>query len=76
MLSLEQMVAKGKAKLSAKAAGMSASWSAAKARMKEGYGLTPFGPTRKANFNAGIDRATHRSDPEKWARNWPGKMRE
>ena len=76
MLSLEQMVAKGREKLSRKAASMTASYNAAKSRMKEGYGLTPFGPTRKANYNAGVDAASHRVDVDKWARNWPAKMRE
>lgn len=59
-----------------KAAAMSASWAAAKGRMKTGYGLTPFGPTRKANYGAGIDAATHRVDTEKWARNYAAKMAE
>lgn len=55
---------------------MSTSWNAAKSRMKTGYGMTPFGPTRKANYNAGIDAATHRVDVEKWERNWTAKMAE
>lgn len=70
------MVAAGQAKLTRKAASMSASWGAAKSRMKTGYGLTPFGPTRKANYSAGVDAATHRVDVDKWARNWAAKMRE
>ena len=76
MLSLEEMVAKGKAKLDRKADKMTTSWNAAKERMKAGYGRTPFGPTRKSNYNTGIDAATHRTDNAKWAANWAGKMRE
>ena len=59
-----------------KAATMSTSWNAAKGRMKTGYGNTPFGPTRKANYNSGVDAATHRVDTEKWARNFAAKMAE
>ncbi len=76
MRTLDEMVSAGQGKLSRKAASMSSSWAAAKGRMKEGYGRTPFGPTRKANYNAGIDAATHRVDPDKWARNWRAKMSE
>lgn len=73
MRSLSEMASAGRAKLDRKAASMSASWTAAKARMKAGYGATPFGPTRKRNYDAGIDAATHRSDPDKWQRNWTAK---
>ena len=59
-----------------KAASMSASWAAAKARMKTGYGAMPFGPTRKSNYSSGVDAASHRVDTDKWARNWAAKMRE
>ena len=76
MRSLAEMVSAGKAKMDRKAATMSASWAAAKGRMKTGYGLTPFGPTRKSNYGAGIDAATHRVDAEKWARNYAAKMAE
>ncbi len=76
MRSLPEMVAAGKAKMDRKAASMVTSWNAAKPRMKTGYGATPFGPTRKANYGAGIDAATHRVDTEKWARNWAAKMAE
>lgn len=76
MRSLDEMVSAGTAKLTRKASAMSASWSAAKGRMKTGYGATPFGPTRKANYNAGVDAATHRVDVEKWARNFRAKMSE
>lgn len=73
---LAEMVAAGKAKLDRKAAAMTASWNAAKPRMKTGYGNTPFGPTRKANYGTGIDAATHRTDNDKWAKNWQAKMAE
>jgi hypothetical protein len=76
MRSLDEMVSAGKAKLDRKAAAMSSSWNAAKGRMKTGYGNTPFGPTRKANYNTGVDAATHRTDNEKWAANWRKKMAE
>jgi len=76
-LSLPEMTAKGQAKLSAKSASMAASWNAAKGRMTAGYAACPFGPTRKANFSAGIAAATYRSpDPGKWAANWQAKMSE
>jgi hypothetical protein len=67
---LEEMVAKGRRKLTAKAAIMSSNWAAVKTHMKEAYGALPFGPNTKAAYNAGIDAATHRVDVEKWARNW------
>lgn len=76
MRTLEEMVSVGRGKLERKAASMSSSWNAAKSRMKTGYGETPFGPTRKANYNAGVDAATHRVDTDKWARNWRAKMSE
>jgi len=74
--SLDEMVSVGTAKLTRKAAAMSSSWNAAKGRMKTGYNAMPFGPTRKANYGAGIDAATHRVDVDKWARNYRAKMSE
>ena len=77
MLSLDQMAAKGQAKLAAKASSMAASWNAAKGRMSSGYAACPFGPTRKSNFQAGINAATyHAPDAGKWAANWRAKMSE
>jgi hypothetical protein len=73
---LSEMAAAGKAKMSRKAAAMSSSWSAAKSRMKTGYGATPFGPTRKANYNSGVDAGVHRVDVDKWERAWVAKMSE
>ena len=77
MLSLPEMAAKGQAKLQAKSATMAQSWNAARGRMAQGYGATPFGPTRKAAYQAGISAATyHAPDPNKWAHNWTAKMSE
>jgi len=73
---LDQMVSVGQEKLTRKAPNMTSSWNAAKGRMKTGYGGMPFGPTRKSNYNSGVDAATHRSDPAKWATNWKAKMGE
>jgi hypothetical protein len=44
--------------------------------MTAGYEALPFGPTRKTNYRAGLDGAVYRTDPDKWERNWPAKMRE
>ncbi|MDP3062445.1 MAG: hypothetical protein Q8O40_04410 [Chloroflexota bacterium] len=74
--SLSEMVTQGKGKLERKASSMTASWNAAKSRMKAHYGEQPFGQTRKANFNREVDAATHRSDPNKWAENYAAKMAE
>lgn len=77
MKTLAEMAAQGSSKLRAKAASMEASWTAARPRMSAGYDATPFGPTRKSNYKAGIGNATYRApDAEKWARNWAGKMAE
>ena len=73
---IPDMAARGQAKLSRKAAQMSSSWSAARTRMTQHYGIVGFGPTRVGNYNAGISAATHRSDPNKWATNWAAKMAE
>lgn len=79
MTSLEEMASKGQAKLTGKASQMKASWEGAKSRMKSHYGAQPFGTTRKANFNAGLDRAVYRFDSAaitKWRENWIAKMAE
>jgi len=77
MKSLDEMVSQGKGKLARKAGSMKASYEAARGRMKTGYAATPFGPTRKANYNSGVDGGTYRApDAEKWARNWKAKMAE
>jgi len=75
--SLEEMAAKGQAKLRAKSGTMASSYNAAKGRMKTNYGAMPFGPTRKAAYGTGVDAGTYRApDPDKWARNWKAKMAE
>ena len=77
MRSLQEMAAKGAAKLNAKSATMAASWNAAKGRMNAGYQACPFGPTRKAAYSAGINAATYRTpDVAKWQRAWTEKMSE
>lgn len=77
MLTLPEMAAKGEAKLRTKAATMATSWAAARSRMQTGYAATPFGPARKAAYQAGIAAATyHAPDPAKWAANWSAKMSE
>lgn len=74
---IDEMATQGSGKLSRKAASMTSSYNAAKSRMKTHYGATPFGPTRKNNYNSGVDAATYRApDPSKWATNWKAKMAE
>lgn len=67
---LDEMISKGVSKLRAKESTITARWNAAKPKMKEGYNALPFGPLTKAAYNAAIDAATHRVDPDKWARNY------
>lgn len=70
-LSLAEMVAKGKRKLTAKTPTMKANYDGAKPRMKTSYGDLPFGPRTKAAYNAGVDAGVYRTpDVEKWARNF------
>jgi len=76
MVTLEELASKGKSKYARKVEQMAKSYEAAKARMKDHYGRLPFGPTRKANYNAGIDAAKHRADPDEWYDNWIAKMKE
>lgn len=74
---IPEMAAKGQRKLATKAAQMTGSYNAAKGRMEAGYQAAGFGPTRTANYRAGIDAAQYRPpSPEKWARNWSAKMAE
>jgi len=70
------MAARGQQKLAAKAAQMAQAWAAARPRMVQHYGQVGFGPTRVQNYTARVQAATHRSDPDKWARNWAAKMAE
>lgn len=77
MKTLEEMVAKGQRKLSAKVSTMPSSWNAAKSRMTAHYSLLPFGPRVKAAYAAGISAGVyHAPDPAKWAANWKAKMQE
>jgi len=52
MATLEDLAAKGARKYAAKIPGMVSSYRAAESRAKDAYGKTPFGPTRKGNYNA------------------------
>lgn len=77
MPTIDEMAAKGSAKLTRKATSMKTSYDAAKARAKTHFGAVGFGPTRVANYNAGIDAAAYRApSPSKWSDNWKAKMRE
>jgi len=77
MKTLAEMASQGATKLRTKAPTMASSWNAAKSRMSAGYAATPFGPTRKSNYQAGINAAVyHAPDVEKWQRNWTAKMSE
>lgn len=77
MPSIAEMASKGADKLRRKAASMATSYAASKSRAKTNFGAAGFGPTRTANYGAGIDAATYRApDPDKWSRNWSAKMAE
>jgi hypothetical protein len=69
-LSLAEMVAQGKRKMSNKEGIMKDRYNAAKSTMKARYDQLPFGRLTKAAYGIGIDHAEFRTDPEKWARNW------
>jgi len=73
---LEEMATKGHTKATAKDASIKASWAAAKDRCISHYAEMPFGATRKANHAAAVRAATHRTDWEKWRKNWVAKMAE
>lgn len=75
-LTIPEMADKGYTKATAKDDAIKRSWAAAKTRMKSGYDATPFGPTRKSNYKTVIDKAVHRTDWDKWKRNWSAKMAE
>jgi len=75
--SIAEMASKGEGKLRRKATSMASSYAAAKSRAKTNYSAAGFGPTRTANYGAGIDAATYIApDPGKWSRNWAAKMAE
>lgn len=78
MPTLAELASKGYDNYRAKEAQMKRSYAAAKDRMSSGYDATPFGPTRKANYKAALDRMVshYRTDADKWKRNWEKKMGE
>lgn len=77
MADLAAMASKGEGKLRRKADSMASSYNAAKGRAVTNYSAVGFGPTRTANYRAGVEAATYRApDPDKWSRNWMAKMRE
>jgi len=74
---MAEMAAKGTEKLRRKAGSMATSYAASKARAATNFAAVGFGPTRTANYRAGIDAATYIApDPDKWSRNWLAKMAE
>lgn len=76
-MTLADMADKGRAKLERKADQMTASWTAAKPRMIAAWTAVGFGPTRCANYTAGIEAAVYRApDAKKWHTNWLAKMKE
>ncbi len=77
MATIAEMAAKGQAKLLRKSAAMATSYAASRTRASANYAAVGFGPTRVANYNAGVAAATFVApDPAKWARNWSAKMAE
>jgi len=77
MPTISEMAAKGADKLRRKASSMATSYEAAKGRAKSNFAAVGFGPTRTANYGAGVDAARYIApDPDKWARNWTAKMAE
>ena len=77
MPSIAEMAAKGAAKLRRKAGSMAAAYDAAKGRAVTNFNAVGFGPTRTANYAAGVQAATYTApDPDKWLRNWTAKMQE
>ena len=73
---LEEMASKGKTKAKAKDENIKRSWAAAKDRCISNYAEMPFGSVRKANHAAAVRAATHRTDWDKWEKNWKAKMAE
>ncbi len=77
MPTMQEMAAKGTDKLRRKATSMATSYNASKGRAAQNFAAVGFGPTRTANYRAGIDAATYVApDPDKWSRNWLAKMAE
>jgi len=77
MASIAEMAAKGEDKLRRKASSMATSYEASKSRAVTNFSAVGFGPTRTANYRAGIADARYIApDPGKWSRNWSAKMAE
>jgi len=77
MATMNEMASKGQGKLTRRAATMAASYNASKGRAVTNYSAVGFGPTRTANYRAGVEAAVYIApDPAKWARNWLAKMAE
>ena len=77
MPTIAEMAAKGVDKLRRKATTMASSYEAAKTRAVTNYSAVGFGPTRTANYRAGVADARYIApDPDKWSRNWTAKMAE
>lgn len=77
MPTIAEMASKGSDKLRRKATSMASSYEAAKGRAVTNFSAVGFGPTRTANYRAGIDAARYIApDPDKWSRNWTAKMQE
>jgi len=77
MPTMSEMASKGADKLRRKASSMASSYEAAKGRATTNFAAVGFGPTRTANYRAGVDAARYIApDPDKWSRNWLAKMAE
>ncbi len=77
MPTMAEMASKGADKLRRKAGSMASSYEAAKGRAVTNFSAVGFGPTRTANYRAGVDAARYIApDPDKWSRNWLAKMAE
>lgn len=83
MVSIGDMSSKGRANLSRKIPGMAASFAASAGRAKANYGMLPFGPTRKRNYESAwatmpgnYSKMVGPGMADKWARNWAAKMAE
>lgn len=70
-MSIESMIAVGQEKLARKASQMAQNYSAAKARMVQGYQEAGFGPYMTSKYTTAVQNAQYRApDPAKWARNF------
>ena len=73
--SLDEMIEKGRSKLSAKLDLMAQNWEAAKSRMQAHYGELPFNERIKEAYRRGVSAASYRKpDPNRWADNWRAKV--